>query len=149
MADEREKREDDDKSENTDKILKSASGRRTRSRSKLVSQQTNEAEEERKQIKKTDSSQDLSKEEIVKTYNLWKKDKPLISGYENSVFENQSNDVNQPGGSENTDDNGKSAKPSMEQNEIDLIIDGVAVDNNNVEQLELSGNIDSRPGQCL
>ena len=38
--------EDDKKSENTEEIPKSTSGRRTRSSSKLVSQQTNEAEEE-------------------------------------------------------------------------------------------------------
>ena len=81
--------------------------------------------------------------EIVKTYNLRKKDKPKSTGAENSVLEDASNDVAQPGGSENTDANGKAVKPSMKPNEIEIILDGVPVDNNNVEHSDLSGNIDS------
>ena len=137
--------EEEKNSENTEEIAKSVSGRRTRSSSRLLSQQTNEAEEERKRIKMTDSSQELSKEEIVKTYNLRKKDKPMnkTTGSEISVLEKPSNDVNQPGGSENMDDNGNSVKPTGKPNEIEIVFDAVPVDNNNVEHSDLSGNIDS------
>ena len=93
----------------------------------------------------TNSSQVLSKEEVVKTYNLRKKDKPinLPTGSENSEFESKTNDGNEISGSKNTDDSGKSLKTTENENELEIVIEAVPVGNNNVDESDRSGNIDS------
>ena len=96
----------------------------------------------------TDSSQDLSKEEIVKTYNLRKKDNAnkLPTGSENSVLQNEHNVGHEFSGSKDTEENGKSVKTTDNENEIEtheIVIEGVPVDNSTVEHSDRSGNIDS------
>ena len=111
----------------------------------MLSQNTIEAEDERKKIKITDSSQDLWKDELVKTYNLRKKDKPEIipTGSENSVLENKANDGNEDTGSKNTDNKDEPLKNNGNKNELEIVIDALLVQNENVQESDRSGNIES------
>ena len=124
---------------------KSVSGRRTRSRSTLLSQSTIEAETDRKKIKITDSSQDLSKDELVKTYNLRKKDKPKIVPIrsENSLLENKGNDATDDTGSKNTETKDETVKNTESRNEVEIVIDGIPAQNDNIQDSDRSGNLES------
>ena len=142
----RQKKKDDEKSsENTEVQDKSVSGRRTRSRTKLLSQSTIEGEADRKKIKITDSSQDLSKDELVKTYNLRKKDKPEIvaNRSENALIENEGNDATDDTGSKNTDGKDETVKNNENINDAEIFIDGLPAQNDNVQDSDRSGNLES------
>ena len=126
-------------------VDKFVSGRRTRSKSKLLSESAVEAETDRKKIKITDSSQDLSKDEIVKTYNLRKKDKAekVPSRSENSLLVNEGNDANDETGSKNTETNDETVKKNVKENEVEIVMDGVDTQNDNVQDSDRSGNLES------